>query len=123
MWATDPNPAQDSALHPTPVLFTSPLANGRTNYSTIAFETNLPSIEIEGAQDHRPFCNRTTGANCVDGVQARTYRPHAENCANRPTRERARARLAMAEALRSVPVEDPCLLGRELHVGKRAAIM
>jgi hypothetical protein len=72
---TDPNPAQDSALHPTPVLFTSPLANGRTDYSTIAFETNLPSIEIEGAQDHRPFCNRTTGANCVNPPSGAQFYP------------------------------------------------
>ena len=40
---TNPNPFLDRLLHPSPVLFTSPLANGRTNYSTIAFETDLPA--------------------------------------------------------------------------------
>ena len=39
---TNPNPFRDRALHPSPVLFTSPVANGRTNYSAIAFETDLP---------------------------------------------------------------------------------
>jgi hypothetical protein len=63
---TDPNVAWDQALHPSPVLFTSPLANGTTNYSTIAFETDLPRIEVAGSQDNPAFCNRTTGANCVN---------------------------------------------------------
>ena len=45
---TNPNPSVDRALHPSPVLFTSPLANGTTNYSTIAFETDLPRIEADG---------------------------------------------------------------------------
>ena len=42
---TDRNVARDRALHPSPVMFTSPVANGRTDYSTIAFETDLPRIE------------------------------------------------------------------------------
>ena len=56
----------DRRLHPTPLLFTSPLANGTTNYSTIAFETDLPRIEADDSQDNPPFCDRTTGANCVN---------------------------------------------------------
>ena len=38
-----PQPGRDRALHPSPVLFTSPLANGTTNYSNVAFETDLPA--------------------------------------------------------------------------------
>ena len=47
---TDPNVQRDRALHPSPVLFTSPLANGTTNYSTMAFETNLPGNEVAAGQ-------------------------------------------------------------------------
>jgi len=72
---TLPNPAQDQELHPSPLLFTSPLANGKTNYSTIAFETDLPDIEQEGVQDNPPFCNRTTGANCVNPPNGAQFYP------------------------------------------------
>ena len=71
---TNPNVNQDRALHPSPVLFTSPLTNnGSTNYSTIAFETNLPGIEA--AQDNPPRCNRTTGANCVNPPNGAQFYP------------------------------------------------
>jgi hypothetical protein len=72
---TDPNPARDAALHPSPVRFTSPLANGRTPYSTIAFETDLPRIEAADAQTNPPFCNRTTGAGCVDPPAGAQFYP------------------------------------------------
>jgi hypothetical protein len=62
---TNPNVAQDRALHPSPVLFTSPLSHGR-NYPTIAFEADLPRIEASDSQANPPFCDRTTGANCVN---------------------------------------------------------
>jgi hypothetical protein len=57
------------------VLFTSPLANGRSNYSTIAFETDLPRIEAEDAQDNPPFCDRDTGANCVNPPNGAQFYP------------------------------------------------
>jgi hypothetical protein len=64
---TNPNFVVDRLLHPTPVLFTSPRTNGNTkNYSKVAFETDLPRIETEGSQDNPPFCDTTTGANCVN---------------------------------------------------------
>jgi hypothetical protein len=70
---TNPNPLVDQALHPSPVLFTSPLTSGR-NYSTIAFETDLPGIEVQGAQANPPFCDPVSGANCVNPpVGARFY--------------------------------------------------
>jgi len=72
---TDPNVARDRALHPSPILFTSPLANGRTNYSTIAFETDLPRIEASDSQDNPPFCDRTTGANCVNPPNGAKFYP------------------------------------------------
>ena len=71
---TNPNVAVDRALHPSPVLFTSPLTKGR-NYSTIAFETDLPRIEASDSQAHPPFCNRTTGAHCVNPPMGAQFYP------------------------------------------------
>jgi hypothetical protein len=73
---TSPNVAVDQAQHPQPVRFTSPLtAGGTTNYSTIAFETDLPRIEASDSQDNPPFCNRTTGANCVNPPMGAQFYP------------------------------------------------
>ena len=71
---TDPNMARDRALHPTPVLFTSPLTRGR-NFSTIAFETDLPRIEASDSQANPPFCDTTTGANCVNPPHGAQFYP------------------------------------------------
>jgi len=71
---TNPNPFLDRTLHPTPVLFTSPLTRGR-NYSTIAFETDLPGIEVQGAQASPPFCDPVTGANCVNPPAGAQFYP------------------------------------------------
>jgi hypothetical protein len=73
---TNPNPGQDKKLHPTPVLFTSPLTrHGTRNYSTIAFEADLPRIEASDSQDNPPFCNTTTGANCVNPPNGANFYP------------------------------------------------
>jgi hypothetical protein len=71
---TNPNPVVDRGLHPTPVLFTSPLTRGK-NYSTIAFETDLPRIEASDSQFNPPFCDRTTGANCVNPPAGAQFYP------------------------------------------------
>jgi hypothetical protein len=71
---TIPNVARDKALHPSPVLFTSPRTNGR-NFSTIAFETDLPGIEVQGAQANPPFCDPLTGANCVNPPSGAQFYP------------------------------------------------
>ncbi|HEX6525256.1 MAG TPA: hypothetical protein VF070_35405 [Streptosporangiaceae bacterium] len=71
---TNPNPFLDRALHPTPVLFTSPLTRGK-NYSTVAFETDLPAIEIKGAQANPPFCDPVSGANCVNPPAGAQFYP------------------------------------------------
>jgi hypothetical protein len=71
---TNPNPRIDQRLHPSPVLFTSPVSRGR-NYSTIAFETDLPRIEASDAQFNPPFCDLTTGANCVDPPYGAQFYP------------------------------------------------
>jgi hypothetical protein len=72
---TNPNPFIDRILHPTPVLFTSPVTGGWRNYSTIAFETDLPRIEAADSQDNPPFCDRTTGANCVNPPNGAQFYP------------------------------------------------
>jgi hypothetical protein len=41
----------------------------------MAFEANLPAIEAEGAQDNPPFCDRTTGANCVNPPAGARFYP------------------------------------------------
>jgi hypothetical protein len=72
---TNPNPAVDRALHPTPVLFTSPVTRDHTNYDKVAFETDLPDLEAQGVQDNGPFCDQTTGANCVDPPNGAKFYP------------------------------------------------
>lgn len=72
---TDPNVNRDRTLHPSPVRFTSPLANGRSNYRTIAFETDLPRIEAGDSQDTPPFCDRITGTNCVNPPTGAAFYP------------------------------------------------
>jgi len=71
---TNPNVARDRALHPSPVLFTSPTTHGR-NYSTVAFETDLPRIEASDSQLNPPFCDRTTGTNCVNPPHGAQFYP------------------------------------------------
>jgi hypothetical protein len=66
---TSTNVAQDQALHPSSILFTSPLTSGQ-NYSRVAFEADLPRIETNTV----PPCQRhlanpadpNPGAGCVN---------------------------------------------------------
>jgi hypothetical protein len=72
---TNPNPFVDRQLHPTPLLFTSPVTVGGRNYSTIAFETDLPELESAAAQDNPPFCDLNSGNNCVDPPNGAQFYP------------------------------------------------
>jgi hypothetical protein len=65
----------DAALHPSPLMFTSPLANGSQQYSTVAFETDLPRIEASDSQANPPFCDRMTGTNCVNPPMGAQFYP------------------------------------------------
>jgi hypothetical protein len=71
---TNPNPFVDQALHPQPVRFTSPTTRGR-NYSTIAFENDMPAFETQGASLNPPFCDPNTGANCVNPPPGAAFYP------------------------------------------------
>jgi hypothetical protein len=51
------------------------VTGGGTNYSTIAFETDLPRIEAADSQDNAPFCERSTGANCVNPPTGARFYP------------------------------------------------
>ena len=67
-------PDGNTAVHPQPWLFSSPLTgpNYNVNYTRTAFEADLPAIETN-------TCNRTTGAGCTlipttdDGQPAAFY--------------------------------------------------
>ena len=72
---TNPDPTLDASMHPSSVLFTSPLANGNTNYNTVVFEADLPRIEASDSQLNPPFCDRTTGANCVNPPAGAEFYP------------------------------------------------
>jgi hypothetical protein len=72
---TNPNVTADRRFHPEPVRFTSPTTNGGHNYPTVAFETDLPRIEAADSQDNPPFCDRTTGANCVNPPPGAEFYP------------------------------------------------
>jgi hypothetical protein len=68
------NAALDASLHPTPVRFTSPLFNGTQNYNRVAFEADLPRIEIPSLSPNNT-CNRTTGAGCVNPPNGANFYP------------------------------------------------
>jgi hypothetical protein len=65
------NPAQDAALHPSPIVVSSPLTHG-SNYQRAAFEADLPRIE---RSDFGGTCNGTTGANCVNPPPGAAFYP------------------------------------------------
>ncbi|HKS69759.1 MAG TPA: hypothetical protein VJQ45_05040, partial [Ktedonobacterales bacterium] len=65
------NPKQDRTLHTSSVLFTSPLYNLSRNYERVAFEVDLPRIELNTT----PACNRTTGADCVNPPVGANFYP------------------------------------------------
>jgi hypothetical protein len=72
-WPGTGTPAVDRATKPQPILFTSPLINGRSQFDRVAFETDLPRIEDNGTLAMP--CNRTTGANCVNPPPGATFYP------------------------------------------------
>ncbi len=59
---------------PVPGAVHQPATAGK-NYSAIEFETDLPAIEVKGAQSSPPFCNPTTGAHCVNPPRGAKFYP------------------------------------------------
>ncbi len=69
------NVSQDHLYHAQPVMFSSPLfqgSSGLQNYDRVAFEADLPRIEVFGPPND---CNRTTGAGCVNPPVGATFYP------------------------------------------------
>jgi hypothetical protein len=68
---------QDANLHPSPITFTSPVFNGRSNYDRVAFEADLPRIEGD------PPCQRfisnpadpSPGTGCVNPPAGAAFYP------------------------------------------------
>ena len=65
------NPGQDRKIHAQPIRFTSPVTNGFTQFDRVAFEADLPRIELQVSNP----CNRTTGANCVNPPPGAQFYP------------------------------------------------
>jgi hypothetical protein len=77
------NVVLDSRYHPSPVQFSSLLAGGTTNYAQVAFETDLPRIEL--GPGISPTCDRNTGANCVNPPPGAQFYPlYTTNTASIP---------------------------------------
>ncbi|MGZ6364613.1 MAG: hypothetical protein ACXWPS_01475 [Ktedonobacteraceae bacterium] len=74
-------PDGNTQLHPTPIMFSSPLtgAGYNVNYSRIAFEADLPRIEVAQPGGSSYVCDRSTGDGCTlipntdDGLPAAFY--------------------------------------------------
>jgi hypothetical protein len=82
---TNPVPGQDRKFHPSPVMFTSPTLSNGKNFSTVAFETDLPRIEASDSQTNPPFCNTATGENCVNPPMGAQFYPFFSTTNNHGT--------------------------------------
>ena len=73
------NAMQDAQFHSTPIMFTSPVFNGASNYDRVGFESNLP--RVEGSTN--PPCQRfisnpaspDPGAGCVNPPVGASFYP------------------------------------------------
>jgi hypothetical protein len=74
-WPGTGSQAHQAQFDPQPLVFTSPLFNGFQRYSQIAFENDLPRIEIPALGGPGPYCNQTTGVNCVDPPPGAQFYP------------------------------------------------
>ena len=80
-----------TALHPTPIQFTSPTTGPgyRSNYERAALEADLPRIESPPAGNN---CDRTTGAGCTlipldDEGQPAAFYPYFTNAVSQDHRD------------------------------------
>jgi hypothetical protein len=56
----------NDANTPTPVTFLSPTIGEHTGFPQVAFETDLPRIEVTSGNNPNLVCDRTTGVGCVN---------------------------------------------------------
>ena len=71
---TNADVRRDSQYHSQPVRFTSPTFNHGQNYDRVAFETDLPRIEVASTSPNNN-CNRKTGAGCVNPPVGANFYP------------------------------------------------
>jgi len=69
------DPATDATLHAAPVVFTSPLFNGSQNYSKVAFETDLPRVELSCERHVFNPADPNPGFGCVNPAPNSTFYP------------------------------------------------
>jgi hypothetical protein len=73
-------PGTGSQLHQIfydaqPITFTSPVFNGSQRFSQVAFEADLPRIEVAALGGPGPYCDRSTGVNCVNPPPGAQFYP------------------------------------------------
>jgi hypothetical protein len=66
---------EPARLTAQPYVFTSPVFNGRERYSSVAFESDMPRIEYSDLGGPGPYCDPTTGANCVNPPPGAVFYP------------------------------------------------
>ncbi len=74
-WPGTGSRAQQAQFDAQPITFTSPLFNGFQRYSQVAFEADLPRIEVSALGGPGPFCDRSTGTNCVNPPPGAQFYP------------------------------------------------
>lgn len=66
---------QSQRLAAQPYEFLSPTFNGGRKYQQVAFESNMPRIEFQDFNGPGPFCDPSTGANCVNPPPGAQFYP------------------------------------------------
>jgi len=74
-WPGTGSLAHQAQFDAQPITFTSPRFNGFERYQRVAFEADLPRIEIKSLGGPGPFCDRQTGANCVNPPPGAQFYP------------------------------------------------
>jgi hypothetical protein len=68
------NASNEAAFDPSSILFRSPTFNSGSGYGRVAFETDLPRIEVPSLSPNNN-CNRTTGVGCVNPPNGANFYP------------------------------------------------
>ena len=74
-WPGTGTPLHDAKFDAQPVIFTSPVFNGFHRYSRVAFESDMPRIEYADLGGPGPYCDPSTGANCVNPPPGAQFYP------------------------------------------------
>jgi hypothetical protein len=74
-WPGTGSPGHDARYDAQPYIFTSPTFNGVQRYSQVAFEADMPRIEYQNVGGPGPYCDPTTGANCVNPPPGAQFYP------------------------------------------------